>query len=548
MGWKEAWRLSRTPLAEVSFQAVYAFRQGNLAPPGPPRELAPKAAARTMQSKGLIGLVLALLALGAAALLRAGPNATATLTAYHLPPAAFDAGVLTGLYSIDVALLWWTGLQVLPVLLSSGALPVLESLPIDEATLRRIAGLVYLRLFDVPILAILIVTPVFVGVALGPLAGFAVLPGVATVIAFSLALSFVTGRYFTRKIQGSRGGGGRSLVRWAHLLLWLVPAVALLGFVSAGPAFFTVLSYAASGTVRGLLPTLEAAYPFTLAMLPALGARGPLGWSLSGAGWLELAVASAGYLLLALFASRWVFDSVRSVGRLPAAVPAPGPAPEYVLRPQRPSVAVLTKDLRTASRTPGYAFLLLLPILDSVAIGLVTLADARGAGTAEGLGLAAVVSAALLATFFGPAFFSIEVLAFSYGRALPLSDRSVILGKAALVVTVYLLAGLIVLGITLLRVPAPWVFAGFIAAELPAVLAAGLLELGILFRWARARGVPVPNLYGGAWSALLIALPGLALAAAPLVLDEVYGFVAMAAVSLTELAVVAPLILGRRGP
>ncbi len=548
MGWKEAWRLSRAPLAEISFQAVYAFRQGNIAPPGPAKELAPKAAARTTQSKALIGLVLALLALGAAALLRAGPTVSAALTPYNLSPAAFDAGVLTGLYSIDVALLWWTGLQVLPILLSSGALPVLESLPIDETTLRRLAGLVYLRLFDVPVLAILITTPIFVGVALGPLAGIAVLPGVVTVIAFSLALSFVTGRYFTRKIQGSRGGGGRSLVRWAHLLLWLLPAVALLGFVSAGPAFFTLLSYAASGTIRGLLPTLEAAYPFTLAMLPALGAHGPLGWSLSGAEWIELAVASAGYLLLALYASLWVFDSVRSVGRLPAAVTAPGPAPEYVLRPQRPFLAVTDQGHPDRQPDPGYAFLLLLPILDSVAIGLVTLADAHRAGAAEGLGLAAVVSAALLATFFGPAFFSIEVLAFSYGRTLPLANRSVILGKAALVVTVYLLAGLIVLGITLLRVPAPWIFAGFIAAEFPAVLAAALLELGLLFRWARARGVPVPNLYTGAWSALLVALPGLVLAAAPLVLYEVYGFAAMALLSLAELAVCGPLMLGRRGP
>ncbi len=123
MGWRDAWRLSRTPLAEVSFQAIYAFRQGNLPPPGPARLLAPRARRRVTQSKALVGFVLGLITVGAAVLLRVGTTGSPTLASYALPPAAFDAGVLTGLLSIDVALLWWTGLQMLPTFLSSGALP-----------------------------------------------------------------------------------------------------------------------------------------------------------------------------------------------------------------------------------------------------------------------------------------------------------------------------------------------------------------------------------------------------------------------------------------
>jgi len=547
MGWRDAWRLSRTPLAEVSFQAIYAFRQGNLPPPGPARLLAARARRRVAQSKALVGFVLGLITVGAAVLLRVGTAGSATLASYALPPAAFDAGVLTGLLSIDVALLWWTGLQMLTTFLSSGALPVLESLPIDETTLRRTAGIVYLRMFDVPTAVVLVATPLFVGIALGPLAGLATVPGALTAVTFALALSFVTGRFFVRKIQGSRGGGGRTVVRWAHLLLWLIPAVAVLGFVSAGPVFFTVLGGAASGSSPTTFEALVAAYPFTLAMLPALAAVGPRGVSLSSVALLELATASAGYVLLAVYASLWMFGSVRSASRLPTRSSRPGPPPQYELRPQRPALAVMTKDLRTESRTPGYAFLILLPILDSVAIGLVTLADAPGRAAAQSLALAAVVAAALLATFFGPAFFSIEVVAYSYGRSLPLSNRSVILGKAALMVIVYLLAGVIVLGITLVRVSAPWVFLGFVAAEFPAVLAAALLELGILFRWSRARGVPVSNLYAGAWTALVVAIPGLVVAAAPLLAYGTFGFVVMAALSVGELAVCAPLTLGREG-
>jgi predicted permease len=546
MGWRDAWRLSRTPLAEVSFQAIYAFRQGNLAPPGPARELAARARRRTLQSKVLVGFVLALITMGTALLLRSGPAGSTTLASYNLTPSAYDAGVLTGLFSLDVALLWWTGLQVLPTFLGSGALPVLETLPIDDTTLRRTAGIIYLRLFDIPVGIVLVATPLFVGVALGPLAGLATLPGAFTAVAFALALSFVTGRFFVRKIQGSRGGGGRTVVRWAHLLLWLIPAVAVLGFVSAGPVFFTVLSRAASSGPTTLFEGFEAAYPFPLALLPALTAQGTTGLSLAPMELLELAVAASGYTLLAVYAIVWLLGSVRWVARLPVSETRAGPVPAYSLKPQRPMWAILTKDLRTASRTPGYAFLILLPILDSVGIGLVTLADAPNHAAAQGLGLAAVVAAALLATFFGPAFFSIEVLAYSYSRALPLSNRSVIVGKAALIVSIYLIAGLMVLAIALVRVADPLVFLGFIAAELPAVVAAALLQLGILFRWARARGVPVPNLYAGAWNAIAVAVPGLVVASVPLLLYGRFGFVAMALVALGELAVCAPLVLGRR--
>ena len=64
--------------------------------------------------------------------------------------------------------------------------------------------------------------------------------------------------------------------------------------------------------------------------------------------------------------------------------------------------AVLTKDLRTASRTPGYAFLTLLPLLDAVAIGLWTYVSSPAPTDALNLALAAVATAALLANLLRP--------------------------------------------------------------------------------------------------------------------------------------------------
>src|SRR5208283_281156 len=201
-----------------------------------------------------------------------------------------------------------------------------------------------------------------------------------------------------------------------------------------------------------------------------------------------------------------------------------------------------------ASRTPGYAFLILLPILDAGALGLLTYATPAQNPAAASLALGAVTTAALLATFFGPAFFAIEVVAYSYGRSLPLSNQSTILGKVALISLMYLVAATLIVGFTLLRFFQPFTFVAFVLAELPAVLGAAFFELGLLFRWARRRGLAITNLYAGAWFALVVSIPGLIMAGLPPLLFDLtrsrgtdLGLGIMALVAVAELALAAPV-------
>ena len=547
MGWRDARQLAHVAFGELSFQAVYAFRQGNIVPTESARALVPKARRRVTQSKVIVSAVLALLAIGAAGFLRQAPTIAAALFGASVSPTIVDTGVVTGLLTLDAAFLWWTGLQVLPTLLSSAVLPVLEPLPIDPTTFRRTAALVYLRLFDLPVATVLVATPLALGLALGPAAGLAVVPGVFVSVVFSLALSLLTGRFFVRRIQGARGGGGRSLVRWVLLLLWLVPSFAILGFVTAGGQFLAALAAVSSHGPALARDLLFATYPLPFALDTGIAAHGTGGTGLDPGASLAVVFGTVGYLLLALWAGTWLFGEIRELGHLPIAHVAPGPIGDRALRPRNPAASVLRKDLRIASRTPGYAFLLLLPILDAVALGLLTVADAPGPAAARGLALGTVTAAALLATFFGPAFFSIEVLAYSYGRTLPLSDRAVVLGKTGLIALIYLVASGIVLVLASVRVFEPVLFIAFVAAELPAVVGAAFVELGWLYRRARAKGFPVANLYSGGWVAFLVAIPGLFVAAAPLVVYRIAGLPAMAFAAAVELALLAPFAL-REGP
>jgi predicted permease len=553
MAWRTAFRLSGVAFTELSFQAIYAFRQGNLLPPLHGPKLVAQARTRVLQSKALVAGLLGFLTLGAAFILHNAAFVATHLLPYPIPLPLFDAGVLTALLSLDVAFLWWTGLQVLPTFLSSGVLPVLEPLPIDDATLRQTSTILYLRLFDLPVLTLLIMTPVLVGFALGPLVGLAILPGVAAAVVFALALALVTGRFFVRRVQGSRGGGGRALLRWTYLVLWVVPAFGLFGFVTLAPAFFGALAHLAAAGPSPEFNLLLLAYPFSLAVAPVLLTQGTAAVPLGGSGLVLVLGACVLYLGLATAAALWMAGAIREIGRAPPTVPVAGSASSLRLRPTGPIYAVLVKDLRMASRTPGYAFLILLPILDAVALGLLTFVTGPRPGTGASLALGAVTTAALLATFFGPAFFAIEVVAYSYGRTLPLPDRTLVLGKVALIAMIYLVAAGLVLAITDLRISDPWVFLGFILAELPAVMAASFLELGILLRRARRRGLPLVNLYTGAWVAVLVSIPGLFVASAPLVTFEVFrgaagvvGVGAMALVALGSLGIIAPFVTRRR--
>jgi Membrane protein of 12 TMs len=551
MAWRAAFRLSQVAFVELSFQAIYAFRQGNLLPVGDTARLVPRARVRVLQSKALVAGLLGLVTLGAVLLLHDAAYVAGALLPYAIPVPLFDTGVLTALLSLDVAFLWWTGLQVLPTFLSSGLLPVLEPLPIDPRTLRQTATILYLRLFDLPALTLLVGTPLLVGFALGPLAGLAILPGVVAAVVFALALALLTGRFFVRRIQGSRGGGGRTLLRWTYLVLWVLPAFGMFGFVTLAPSFFSGLTQLAGAGPSFGLDALWSSFPFSLAAWPVVATLGPGALPLGALGLVFFLVASAGYLALTGSVAHWMGVAIREVGLTPSGVPVAPRISALSLHPTGPAYAVVVKDLRMASRTPGYAFLILLPILDAFALGLLTYLAGPRPGTATGLAFAAVTTAALLAIFFGPAFFAIEVVAYSYGRTLPLPDRTLVLGKVTLIAAIYLVAAALVLAIASLRVDQPLLFLGFIAAELPAVVAASLLELGILLSRARRRGLPLVNLYTGAWVAVLVSIPGLFVGAAPLVAYELLlrtsGVVAvggMSLVALGSLALIAPFVLG----
>ncbi len=519
---RAAWHIQRPLYRELAYETIYGVPLGNLLPNVPPEELGRRGVRRVAQSKLLVAGLIAFLSAGTALLLT--PTVRRLLVP-SLPAPLFETTVVGALLALELTLIWWTALQLVPTFLTSPIFPNLELLPIPEKVRTRAALLLFLRLFDVQVLAALLFTPLCVGAALAsPLAGLALLPGLVAVAILAMALSLATGRFFVRHVRGSPGGGRRTLVRWTYLLLWAIPAFALYGFISFGPRLVFALSVLVGHGPSVGIDALFAVFPLPLSAAPALAANGgSLDLGPGPLPFLFVGLGALAYGLLTVAAASWLWSGPRALataqsGGAPAETPAAIP---FVRR--SPARSVLTKDLRVASRIPGYAFLILLPLLDAVALGLFTVVSAPGPAATYRIALAAVATSGLVATFFGPAFFATELVGYAYTRVLPLTDRSLVLGKLYLVVGLYLTAGATVLAITLVRLFEPLPFAAFVLSELPAVAAAALLELGVLTWVARRRGLPIANLYSGSFTVVAVALPGLFASGAPLLYFLVAG-------------------------
>lgn len=517
MSWRDAWRISHRAYAELAYQAIYAARQGNLPPTDAKGAPAATAQRRVAQSKFLVSLVLGLLTLGTYAVL--SPTVQ-QLSAPTLDRGLYVAAILAAVLLLQMALVWWTALQVLPTFLASGTIRLLETMPIDRRTLQRVALVLMVRLIDGPALTCLIVTPIVVGFALGSwVAGVLVVGGVATVLVLSLALALWTGAFFVRRIQGAHAGRGQTALRWAYLVLWAIPAFAMYGFLSLAPGFLSGLTQLQAYGPAPVLTGVLVAFPMPFGAVSA--------WTATGSGILAgalpfVAAAALVYLGLAVLTAEWLTVAPLEFARALPTATLPATVAPVALVTGSAAGAVVRKDLRAASRTPAYAFVILLPLLDALGLGLLTFLSSPSPSATYSLAVAAVVTAALLATFFGPALFAIEVMGYSYTRSLPLSDRSIMLGKVALVAAIYLGATGIVMALTLPRVFSPLDFLAFTFAELPAVVAAALMEFGILFHRARASGLPIVNLYSGAFWATAVAVPGVIVAGAPIVLFQLF--------------------------
>lgn len=539
LGWAGCRRVARVVYDEFSFQSIYALKQGNtsvLLEGKRGEEAVEKARTRVAQSKGMVAFLI-FMVIGAGML--ALTNTAFQYLGDGLPISDYTTSVIAGELLLIFSLLWMTGLQVAPTLLGSRVFPLLATLPLSRRDMQRVGLLVFARIFDAPALTAIVFLPIALALVTGSaLAGVVIAFGTFVTVVLACAVSLVTARFFLVRVSGAQGGSRGSLVlRWVYLLVWSLPSLAITAFVAFSVQILNGLSVWETQN-PGAFEALLLVYPFPFAYLSALMKYPDLnvyGTLLSPLFW----AVTVGYVLLAVLAARWLRTAPVDMALLTPHSSRNLEESSSVLRISSPAGAILAKDVRIASRTPGYAFLILLPLLDAFILGLSTYFSSPNPAYADHFAFAAITVAALLATFFGPAFFATEVMGFSFTRTLPIPRRTLLFGKAALIFLIYLAAAVLVGVLVAARISAPIPFTLFAAAELPGVLAAAFLELGVLFHKAEKSGIPITNLYSGAWWATLVVIPGLLVAGAPLLVYYAIGKVYDTAVAVPSMGLTA---------
>ena len=508
MKFRELWRVSSTVTKEVSFQSVFSTRAGSSLPRRGSTGVAQLV--RNAKYNMWISKVLTTIFICAFGFVMFIPQLGQTVFLGTSKEFTIIASVSTFLAAV-LFFVVFMGLQVATSLVSSKIADTLSPLPLSKKEVSKVIFLCLIRIFDLPLLAALVVLPTAYLMIGGSIAGGSI-SVVATIVTeiFALALTIGLARFFYSKVAG---GGGRSkwktVTRFLFMLVWMVPAFGTYFVIN----FAEVILKSFASFTQVLGPSMELlvlVFPFSFGFLVSYVSN------LQAASIPTLALSTMSsvlYVVFAFYCFRWVTTTIRSIGtgRIVGAVRET--VKDTIIRPRRPWLGIIRKDLAIASRSPSYAVLFLLPALQ-VAVLAVSFSSFE-AGFVVTTGVLTGISMTTLV--LPPTMFSIEGLASSYTRSLPLRKRTLILAKTLLAVFIYSLSVIALLAIALFVKRDFTSEILFGALYLFSIAAASMLELTILARKFWKEGFALGNVYARLSTFMLILVPGYALAWAPMI-------------------------------
>jgi hypothetical protein len=414
-------------------------------------------------------------------------------------------GSVSAFLAVVLFLIAFMGLQVSTSFVSSKTVDVLSPLPLTRNEVSRIIFLCFIRIFDLPLAAALgtFLTVYF-------LVGGSIFGGLVAAVAivateiFALTFTVSSAKFFYSKVL-SFGGKSRieAVLRSVFMFFWILPT--FLAYILVNFAAQIVQSFAAfAQTLASMMQMLVLVYPFSFGVLVSYTTYlGGIDNSILGLS----VVSSVAYLVIAYYSLRWVTRAIRSLGAGSIIAVSRRAVGDTVVKPQVPWLGIIRKDLRVASRAPSYASLFLLPVMQAIILAI-SFSSIPDVGLSATLGI--LVGISMITLLLPPTLLSIEGLASSYTRSLPLMKRTLISAKTLLSVLTYVIS-LFVLSIVAEYQGRNFSFIlTFGAIHILAVAAAVMLEFTILTNKFWREGFAVGNIYSRLSTYVLIYIPGFA--------------------------------------
>lgn len=512
------WRLSSRVYREVSFQSIFSLRVGSPLPQRGKKDV--KQLVRSARMNTLITKLITTVFIGvfgSIVFLPVMVNVPVSGASKELTL----VGSVSAFLAVVLFLIVFMGLQVSTAFVSSKVVEILSPLPLSKRDISNIIFLCFTRIFDIPLVAAIVVFLAAYLLVGGSVLGCLIsLVAVGSAEIFALTLTIGSARFFYTRV--ARGGGGsrwQTFLRFAFMLVWVLPTFA--AYMAVNFAGTIVQSFASlTQSFSSLLQILSLAFPFSWGFLVSyatfLGGIDQLSLVLS-------TISSIGYVALAYYCLKWVTETVRKVGAGGIAGGLRELVKDTFIRPQVPWLGIIRKDLRVASRAPSYASLFLLPAMQTVILAI-SFSSISEVGLSAALGILMGIS--MITLLLPPTLLSIEGLASSYTRSLPMKKRTLISAKTLLSTVTYLIS-LIVLFIVAFYLGRDFSYIlTFGTIHMLAIAAAIMLELTILTNKFWKEGFAVGNIYSRLSIYILIFIPGFAVVLVPMIATIVTFFLA----------------------
>jgi hypothetical protein len=504
----ELWRISSKVYTELSFQSVFSLRTGGILPQRSQdsiRRLVSNAKLNTAISKLLMTLFIV------ASAFAGFFSVTEKTSVAGLSEELMMVGNVATFMAVVLFLISFMGLQVSTSFVSSKVVEILSPLPLSSSDVSNIVLLCFLRIFDIPLIAA-VVAPLIAYYLFGGslLGGPVLLVGVIVTEIFAVTLCMGLAKFFYSKVTS---GGGKSrwqtLLRFVFMILWIIPSFGVYFVMNFATHLVEVYAVVAQ-TLSSFLYLLVLLYPFSYGFLASY-ATFPISTELSA---LSLSVMSClAYCVVAAYSFRWVRNTIREVGAVRVGTRLREVVRDTVVSPQSPWLGIIHKDIRLASRSPSYASLLFLPAIETVVLA-VSFSFTGAMGLSFILGLLTWIS--MFELLLPPTLISMEGLAASYTRSLPISKKTIVLSKALLTSITYITSLMVLLVAALY-------FKGDIASvlifgitNLFSVVAAATLELTLLTNKLWKESFATGNMYARLSSHIMFVALGFIVVAVPM--------------------------------
>ena len=336
-------------------------------------------------------------------------------------------------------------IQTLSSFVSAESSALLSTLPLEQRDFSLITLFSFVRSVDYMVVGAILSQVFLVAYFTGsPVAVLVILVAsvMNAVLAVSVALWF--SRIFIKNL--SRGGRskGSTILRLVFILLWgsLLMGVSLLISLPWYIVPSLELTLLSSNQLSSMLFCLL--HPFS-AGITISNLSHPV---TAGATSLIAAVSMVGYVVVAVFAGKWILKTVKCISQGTDIKISRVAAKDFSIKTRKPLFGFVLKDLKVSSRNPATAFFFAIPVLETVIVSF-TIAnfEVLRASTL----LVSTLMGGIFVLLMPLALLSAEGTGLEYTKTLPLNSNRIITSKTLISTLTYVPVPIVLLVMAFLK-------------------------------------------------------------------------------------------------